>query len=242
MDFPKASFEYCAFILFYKKYVVLIKPQMNPQRSANKSSISRKKNNKIPSALKHCVRDFWVRYLKQDLKLHPQICVSETYKDLAKLKDVSIKKLKNLVFTHVESQQRFEMVQQIYQEILEIFKRNPNIEVEYPKHTSLLKRWFQRILRLSYGEIKKLVLQHNRHELLQKFEDEENDGPLISSPEEEEEEDSGVIPKIEETSSSSHSPLNNTTSLVIQIPYEYLLVMQNQISHLIAIINSMSTR
>lgn len=212
---------------------------MNPHRSANKSSISRKKKKKIPSSLKHCVRDFWVRYLKQDLRLHPQICVSETYQELAKLKDVSIKKLKNLVFTHVESQQRFEMVQQIYQEILEIFKRNPNIEVEYPKHTNLLKRWFQRILRLSYDEIKKLVLQNNRHELLQKFEDEENDGPLISSPEEEE--DLGVIPKVEETSSSSHPPLNNN-SLVIQIPYEYLLVMQNQISHLIAIINSMSTR
>lgn len=204
---------------------------MKPQRS-NKSSISRKKKNKIPSALKHCVRDFWVRYLKQDLKLHPQICVSETYQELAKLKDVSIKKLKNLVFAHVGSQQRFEMVQQIYQEILEIFKRNPNIEVEYPKHTNLLKRWFQRILRLSYEEMKKLVSQNSRNEIMQEFEEEEEEEPQISSPEED-----LVIPKIEEP--STNTPLN---SLVIQIPYEYLLVMQNQISHLIAIINSMSTR
>jgi hypothetical protein len=213
-------------------------PQMNPQRSANKTSKSIKKKNKIHSSLKHCVRDFWVRYLKQDLKLHPQICVSETYQELAKLKDVSIKKLKNLVFTHVESQRRFEMVQKIYQEILEIFKRNPNIEIEYPKQTKLLKIWFQRILRLSYEEIKILVIQNKRHEILEKFEDEENDVPQIHSLEE----DSGEIPKIEETSQSSHSPLNNNNSLVIQITYEYLLVMQNQISHLIAIINSMSTR
>jgi hypothetical protein len=205
---------------------------MKPQRS-NKSSISRKKKNKIPSALKHCVRDFWVRYLKQDLKLHPQICVSETYQELAKLKDVSIKKLKNLVFAHVGSQQQFEMVQQIYQEILEIFKRNPNIEVEYPKHTNLLKRWFQRILRLSYEEMKKLVSQNSRNEIMQEFEkEEEEEEPQISPPEED-----LVIPKIEEP--STNTPLN---SLVIQIPYEYLLVMQNQISHLIAIINSMSTR
>jgi hypothetical protein len=206
---------------------------MKPKRS-NKSSISRKKKNKIPSALKHCVRDFWVRYLKQDLKLHPQICVSEAYQELAKLKDVSIKKLKNLVFAHVGSQQRFEMVQKIYQEILEIFKRNPNIEIEYPKHTNLLKRWFQRILRLSYEEMKKLVSQNSRNEIMQEFEEEEENEPQISFPEED-----MVIPKIEETSPSTNSPLN---SLVIQIPYEYLLLMQNQISNLIAIINSMSSR
>jgi hypothetical protein len=210
---------------------------MNTQRSNESSILGKKKklkNVKIPSALKHCVRDFWVRWLKPDLKLHPQICISEIYQELAKLKDVSIKKLKNLVFTHVGNEEKFNMVQQIYKEILEIFKRNPNIEKEYPKHTSLLKKWFKRILHLSYEDMKKLGTHNNTSEFYEKFDDDKEEEISYSD-----ESESLVTPKIEEGTSAT-SPLN--TNLVIPVPYEYLVVMQNQISHLISIINSMSTR
>lgn len=209
---------------------------MNTPSSKSDSSISRRaklkskrKRNLIPSALKHCVRDFWVRWLKPDLKLHPQICISETYRELAKLKDVSIKKLKNLVFTHVGSQAKFGMVQQIYREILEIFRRNPNIEIEYPKHTSLLRKWFDRVLRLSYEDVTKLVAPEA--DLAQRFEADDENSPVDN--------EGSVIPKIEDEVSPSVPPLN--TNLVIPVPYEYLLVMQHQISHLISIISSLSS-
>jgi hypothetical protein len=89
------------------------------------------------------VRNFWLKYLKPHLMKNPTIKKSSTFRELAKLKDVSIKRLMNLIY---EEKEDFEIVQCIYKEILTIFKRFPTIEKEYPKYVDKLSCWFERVL------------------------------------------------------------------------------------------------
>lgn len=99
------------------------------------------------------VRTFWFKYLKPELIINPLIKMSSIFQELAKLKDVSIKKLLHLVY---EDEEKFKAVQYLYKEILEIFRRYPNIEKLFPIYVSKLRVWFERVLALAdFEELKK---------------------------------------------------------------------------------------
>jgi hypothetical protein len=92
------------------------------------------------------VRTFWFKYLKPELIINPLIKMSSIFQELAKLKDVSIKKLLHLVY---EDEEKFKAAQYLYKEILEIFRRHPHIEKLFPIYVSKLRVWFERVLALA---------------------------------------------------------------------------------------------
>jgi hypothetical protein len=152
------------------------------------------------------VRSYWLTFLKPALEAHPRIRKSDIFKRLAKIKDVSIKKLKNLIYEAMERQEDFEMTQLLYQELLSLFKKNSEIERQYPSYSSKLKIWFEQFVRIKYQEFLKSA----------------GETTVVKK---EEEEMSSITQKDEE------QKLNKIET--VTIPVEYLLGLQNQISFLI---------
>jgi hypothetical protein len=165
----------------------------------NNSALRKKKSNRAPP---NAVRIFWHR-LKNYLQNRPEVYGSSIFKSLSKLKDVPIKKLKNLIF---EFKSEKEVVKKMYQEILEIFKHDTSFETEYPKYTQKLTTWFQNVLQATL-----------------KKEEEEEEEEIVKK---EEEEDILPFTSLEE----SNSFISGTE--MVTIPVWYLMGLQNQILYL----------
>jgi len=152
----------------------------------------------------NAVRSYWLTWLKPALEAHPLICKSNIFKRLVKIKDVSIKKLKNLIYEAMENQEDFELTQKIYQEFLRLFKGNPIIKREYPKYSSKLKIWFEKFVAMKYEDFLKSAAAEDNVKVKK------------------EEEMINIKP------STTRAPIETVT-----IPVEFLLGLQNQISFLI---------
>jgi hypothetical protein len=159
------------------------------------------------------VRSYWFRFLKPALEAHPRIRTSAIFKRLAKIKDVSIKKLKNLIYEAMEHQEDFELTQLLYQELLSLFKKNSEIERQYPSYSSKLKTWFEQFVSIRYEEFLK---KSAADEAVVVVKNEEVSNAL----------------KEEEQKPNKNNTTHNKIETVT-IPVEYLLGLQNQISFLI---------
>jgi hypothetical protein len=161
------------------------------------------------------VRSYWFRFLKPALEAHPRIRKSDVFKRLAKIKDVSIKKLKNLIYEAMEHQEDFELTQLLYQELLSLFKKNSEIERQYPSYSSKLKTWFEQFVGIRYED-------------------------FLKKSSSADDEDTVVVVKNEELSNHAvkeeeQNLIYNTDNKIetVTIPVQYLLGLQNQFSFLI---------
>jgi hypothetical protein len=175
--------------------------QQTPTDSQIQRPISKKKTR---FTVNNSVRQFWFTWLKPALEAHPMISKSNTFIKLVKLKDVSMKKLKNLVYEAMENKEDFELTKTIYKELLKIIKSNPTVKRTYPKYSTKLKIWFEKFATMKYEDF--VQKQHP-----QKIMKEE------------------VI----DSSSTTNENLSISSHETIRIPIEYLVNLQNQISLMI---------
>lgn len=161
------------------------------------------------------VRSYWFTFLKPALEAHPRIRKSDIFKRLAKIKDVSIKKLKNLIYEAMEHQEDFELTQLLYQELLSLFKKNSEIERQYPSYSSKLKTWFEQFVGIRYEDFLKKGADESvvvkNEEVSNTLKEEEQKPPIYY-----------------DTNNTNNNKIETVT-----IPVEYLLGLQNQISFLI---------
>lgn len=173
----------------------------------NITKVSKKKVKAMNS-----VRSFWVKYLKPELECHPQICMTKIFRDIVKVKEVSIKKIKELVHQQLTKKESFKTAIQFSQEVLEIFRRNPKIEEEYPTHTKKLIKWFEEILKTKEDEVVVTKIEVK--------EEEESASPSSS-----------LTSMHRSNNCTCHNyPIING---VVAIPVEFLFRLQDQISYLI---------
>lgn len=176
----------------------------------NITKVSKKKLKVINS-----VRSFWVKYLKPELESHPEICMSNIFRDIVKVKEVSIKKIKEIVHKELTKNGSFKTVVKFSQQVLDIFRRNPQIEEEYPRHTKKLMKYCEEILKTKEDKV-----------VVTKIEVKEEEESACTSF-------SSLLASMH--GSSSNCTCHNYPILngVVAIPVEFLVRLQDQISYII---------
>jgi hypothetical protein len=177
----------------------------------NITKVSKKKLKAMNS-----VRSFWVKYLKPELECHPQICMTKIFRDIVKVKEVSIKKIKELVHQQLIKKESFKTAVQFSQEVIEIIKRNPKIEEEYPTHTKKLIKWFEEILKTKEDD----VVVVTKTEVKVEAEEKESASPSSSL---------NSMHRSNNCTCYNYPIING----VVAIPVEFLFRLQDQISYLI---------
>jgi hypothetical protein len=177
-------------------------------RKNKESSFLKKKRRKPPND----VRLFWNR-LKKKLQADPEVSRMTIFQSLSRLKDVPIKKLKNLIFEFGEEEEGSKMVKKLYQQILCIFREDAQLEKDYPRYTQSLTAWFEN----SQSLLEKQNRRFMKSDIVE-GEDNPNPQPAFISP---------SIVQLPNFQNSDDGPS-------VTIPLWHLFSLQNQITYLIS--------